>query len=112
MTIRGHAILLLLALSLAGCAADLGAACYGIVVQNKFAPDDCAQLTSKTKATEERRDKLEALSRKARQDVGGGLVASTVYGPDLAVANADLRLLQKARIDKKCDQAGAAPAGR
>lgn len=105
-------MLLLLALSQAGCAADLGAAGYGIVVQNKFDPDDCAKLISKTKETEARRGSLEALSRKARQDAGGGLIAATVYGPDLAAANADLRLLQKARVDKKCDQASAGPAGR
>jgi len=111
MAIQRHALWLLLALFQAGCAADLGVASYGIVVQNKFASNDCTQLINKTKETEARRDKLEALSRKAEQDTGGGLIAVTVYGPDLAAANADLRLLQKARIDKKCDETSSATAG-
>lgn len=83
---------------------------YGIAVQNKFAANSCAQILAKTSATEARVKQLEGLSARARQDTGGGLVATTVYGPDLAVANADLRLLRRARIEKKC--ADAPLAGR
>jgi len=95
---------------LAGCASQVSGVNYGIVVQNKFAADNCAQVLAKISATETRVKRLEELSAKARQDTGGGLVATTVYGPDLAVASADLGLLQQARIDKKC--VDPPPSGR
>lgn len=90
---------------LAACAPDRGGTGYGLVVQNKFRPDNCQQIMTKTAAVEARIQELEGLTRTARRDTGGTLIAATVYGPDLNVAYADLRQLRRERIAKNCDAA-------
>jgi hypothetical protein len=101
---RRVAVVSALGVLLSACASDLGALSYGVVVQNKYYPDNCTQILAKLKFTEMRIAQLEGLSRKARQDTGGGVVAAAVYGPDLAAANGDLRLLRQAKIEKKCEE--------
>lgn len=101
-----------LALVLTGCAGDPGPASYAFVVQNKFAMDNCSQVLTKIERTSKRIEELRDLVERAEREAPGAMVAAAVYGPEIVSARGELRMLQQARIDKRCDEAPIAAPPR
>lgn len=95
--------LLLIAPFLPGCA-DSYVGARAVVVQGKYDPNTCAQLVETHKALSTKIAQLEQLQKKAESASVGLLVSGMAYGPTVAQARADRRLVEEAQAEKKCDE--------
>lgn len=88
------------ALLLGGCESYVGA--RTTTVHGKHGHKTCAQLLAEHKSTSSRIDELTALIAKAEQEAAGRLIGPAVYGPPLAQARGERRILDEAIEEKRC----------
>ena len=88
------------ALLLGGCESYVGA--RTTTVHGKHGHKTCAQLLAEHKSTSSRIDELTALIAKAEQEAAGRLIGPAVYGPTLAQAHGERRILDEAIEEKRC----------
>jgi hypothetical protein len=99
----------------AGCSTESYIGARAISVQGKHAHRSCAQLLAEHKGTSKQIDDLGQLIGKAQEGAGGTLIGAAVYGPTLAQARAERRILEEAIEEKRCQETAkpdvsAAPA--
>jgi hypothetical protein len=94
---------LLIAALLSGCADSyLGA--RTVVVPGKFNHYSCEQLAASHKTFSAKVQDLERLQRKAEGDTAGFIVSGMTYGPTLAQARADRRIVEETQAEKSCEE--------
>jgi hypothetical protein len=95
--------LCLIAPALIGCADSyLGA--RAVVVQGKYDPNTCEQLAAFHKALSTKIEHFERLQKKADSDPAGFLVGGMAYGPTVAQARGDRRLVEETQAEKNCQE--------
>jgi hypothetical protein len=94
--------LALLAASLAGCAAETTYGARALSVQGKFDWKTCEELTVMRTNLSDRINTLSELQRRAEREAGGSVIGSLAYGPTLAEARADRRIVDEAIGEKNC----------
>jgi hypothetical protein len=99
-----------------GCALALLGACasghdYGDLYSEpgKFRFLDCATIAQRSLTASKKEQELVSLMERAKQDAGGSLVGSMVYGPDLNTTQSELAQLRREAAEKKCGDAPASP---
>jgi hypothetical protein len=88
------------ALLVGGCESYLGA--RTVTVHGKHGHKTCTQLLAEHKATSTRIDELSGLISKAEQEAAGTIIGAAVYGPTLAQARGERRILDEAIEEKRC----------
>jgi hypothetical protein len=96
----GGGVAICCALLVGGCESYVGARVT--TIQGKHGHKTCTQLLAEHKSTSNRIDELEGLTRKAEQEAAGTVIAAAVYGPTLAQARGERRILDEAIEEKKC----------
>jgi hypothetical protein len=100
--------LVLLALSLAGCAAETTELLF--VRPGKFDYSTCEEIAKETQAVTAREQELRALTERAEREPFGAFIASTSYRSDHLRAQGQLKLLAEAASSKNCPPAPAPAA--
>lgn len=77
----------------------------------KYALYNCPQLAEAAKSLIEREQELQALMAKASVDAGGRFVSAIAYRPEYFANHGDLRELQAAAAEKKCNARTVRPSG-
>jgi hypothetical protein len=95
--------LLLVAVSLSGCAMSDDKLASFLVAPGKFALYTCPELAQRAKTTAARQRELEQLMAKAGAGSGGRLVSMLAYRPDYLSARGEMKDLREAAAAKKCD---------
>jgi hypothetical protein len=95
---------------LGGCA-DSYVGARTLSVQGKFESKTCPELAAQHKTLSTQIDDLRQLTRKAEEGTGGSFVGAAVYGPTLAQARAERRLVEEALVEKRCPEEPAKPGG-
>jgi hypothetical protein len=95
--------LLLLAGTLAACAATLDDVGGLYVAPGKFDLLKCPDLAKRSIAASNREKQLISLMDRANQDAAGPVVNALVYSNDLNTVRAELALLRKTTAEKHCD---------
>ena len=83
-----------------GCESYVGA--RAITVHGKHGHKTCTQLLAEHKTTSARIDELSGLISKAEQEAAGTIIGAAVYGPTLAQARGERRILDEAIEEKRC----------
>ena len=100
--------ILLLALVLAGCAAESTELLF--VKPGEFDYLDCAGIAKMTQAAALRDHELQTLTERVEKEPLGAFVAATSYRSDQLRAQGQLKLLAEAARSKNCPPLSATPA--
>ena len=112
LSIAGALGVVLIASSLAGCAAGSsigGPRTSAFVDPSRYDLYNCDQLNEARVSTQKRVNELEALMAKARTGAAGGLVSVVAYEGDYAKERANLDLIDDTRRRDNCGALPAAP---
>ena len=93
-----------MALGAAACSTDSYIASRATTVQGKHSWKNCDQLKGEHTSHTKQIDDLTKLMRKAEQDAGGTIIGSAVYGPTLAQAQGERRVVAETMAEKQCPQ--------
>ena len=96
---------LLCALLGTGCSTESYIGARAVSVQGKHGHKTCDQLLGEHKATSNQIDDLRRLTEKAQEGTGGTMIGAAVYGPTLAQARGERRILDEAIEEKRCRDA-------
>ena len=94
--------LLLVTSTVAACALDQFGSLY--VAAGKYDRLKCPDLNSFSINLSVREKELTSLMDRASQDVAGPVVNALTYQTDLDSVRANLAMVKKAAVDRKCDQ--------
>jgi hypothetical protein len=90
------------ALLCVGCAADTYVGARAFSVQRQYDHLKCDAIVANIKAQQNSVRELERLIAKAERESVGSMVGAAVYQPQLAQAQADLRIYQETAQEKGC----------
>jgi hypothetical protein len=96
------AVVIFAAAAVSGCGTDSPYGARAFVVQGKFDWKTCEELTVMRTNLSDRINTLSELHRKAEREAGGSVIGSLAYGPTLAEARADRRIVDEAIGEKSC----------
>lgn len=100
---------LLLPLSITGCASESYLGARTVVVQGKFDHMTCVELAATHKTHSTRIEELTRFIDKAATEPGGGVIGTAVHGPTLAEARGNRRIVEETQAEKKCEREAAKP---
>ena len=106
--------IIVIAATLAGCAASDDSTGRFLVAPDKFTLYNCAQLAEAAQANAARQRELEMLMAKAGPDGGGPLVSAVAYRPEYAQKRGEMNEMRRTATDKNCKSLPGVeiPAGR
>ena len=90
---------------LAGCGTESYLGARAVTVQAKHGHKTCEQLLAEHKGATKQIDDLTQLIGKAQEGTGGTVIGAAVYGPTLAQARGERRILDEAIEEKRCREA-------
>jgi hypothetical protein len=89
----------------AGCGMESYIGARAVSVQGKHGAKTCEHLLAEHKGMSKQIDDLTQLVEKAQEGTGGTLIGAAVYGPTLAQARGERRLLDEVIEEKRCRDA-------
>ena len=89
----------------AGCSTESYVGARAVTVQGKHGHKTCEQLLAEHKGASKQIDDLTQLIQKAQEGTGGTVIGAAVYGPTLAQARGERRILDEAIEEKRCREA-------
>jgi len=102
MSIKHRGALLLAGL-LAACSSTMEDMGSVYVAPGKYDLLKCPDIAKRSMEAAKREQQLVSLMDRANQDPAGPVVNTLVYSSDLASVRAELALLHKTAVEKKCD---------
>jgi hypothetical protein len=93
---------LLAALLCAGCGTDSYIGARALSVQHQYDHLKCDAIVANIKARQANIKEIRGLIAKAERESAGSLIGATVYQPQLAQTQADLRIYQETAQEKGC----------
>ncbi|MGD9920296.1 MAG: hypothetical protein AB7O60_11215 [Variibacter sp.] len=98
----GLTCIFLPALLCAGCGADSYVGARAFSVQHQYDHLKCDAIVANIKAQQNSVKELQRLVAKADREPTGSLISASVYQPQLAQTQADLRIYQETAQEKGC----------
>ncbi len=93
-----------MALGASACGTDSYVVSRATTVQGKHSWKNCDQLKGEYASHSKTIDDTTKLMRKAEQDAGGTIIGAAVYGPTLAQAQGERRVVAETMAEKQCPQ--------
>jgi hypothetical protein len=101
-SITAAGVAVLAAALLAGCAAETTYGARAFAVQGKFDWKSCEELAAMRKSTSAQIESSLELQRRAERESFGTVIGAAAYGPALAQARADRKIIDEAIAEKQC----------